>query len=380
MTHDVVVVGAGPAGSSTALTLARSGIDVLLVDRATLPRWKVCGGCLGPGALEILERMGLLGTIRRAGAAPIPHMELRTGRRSARLRLARSMSLSRYRLDALLADAVTDAGGTVRLGVRVERATLVEGGVEIRARAGGEERRLRTRLVVDATGLGGLNVIGGRRAEEVDEHSRVGLGAVFPSEAHHSCPPGELQMTVGRGGYVGVVRTEDGSLDVAAAVDRDLVGRLGPAGAVSALLASAGGRLPEGDPRFGWRGTPALTRRWGRAAEGAVFRVGDAVGYVEPFTGEGMGWAMAGGVALAPFVRQALVGQLDRAAGGWVGAHRRIIERRQRACRLLARGLRRPALVHAAVAVLGVAPGLARPVVGATGRVSKMPATVLASP
>ncbi|NNF14877.1 MAG: NAD(P)/FAD-dependent oxidoreductase [Gemmatimonadetes bacterium] len=384
--HDVVVVGAGPAGSATALTLSRAGVDVHLVDRAELPRWKVCGGCLGPAALELLGELGLMADLIGAGAVPIPVMELRAGSRRARLRLPGSLSISRYRLDALLAGAVAKAGGEVSFGVRVEGVTPVDDGMEVRIREDGVVGRLHARVVVDATGLGGLHLPGERSTEEVASGSRVGLGAVFPSAAYHMCPSGELQMTVGRDGYVGIVRTEDGLLDVAAAVDRDLLARMGPGGAVSELLASTGGprsggnRLPDGEPSFGWRGTPALTRRSIRTAEGAVFRVGDAAGYVEPFTGEGMGWALAGGVALAPFVRQAVAGPSDRAAAGWTQAYRRIVERRQRMCRLLAHGLRRPAVVRAVVGALGVAPVLARPLMDATGRDSRVPLPTLAAP
>ncbi len=264
-------------------------------------------------------------------------------------------------------------------GVRVERLATEDEGVELRVRFEGEVRRLRARVVVDATGLGGLQLRGARSAEDVAEGSRVGLGAVFPPDVvppHDRsggrgcsiCDPGELNMMVGRYGYVGMVRTESGALDVAAAVDRSSVSRLGPAGAVAAIVREAGSRLPETEPVFGWRGTPALTRRTPRAAEGNVFRVGDAAGYVEPFTGEGMGWALAGGVSVAPLVLEALDGAGEEAARRWIRTHRRVVERRQRVCRFLALGLRRPVLVGAAVRALRVAPVLARPLMAATAR------------
>lgn len=370
MTTEVLVVGAGPAGSAAALVLAQSGVSVLVVDRAVLPRWKVCGGCLGPAAMALLDRLDLAEGVRKAGAVPLPEMELRAGSRRARLRLGGSVSLSRFAFDAFLAESVVDAGGEVRFGVRVEGMTPAGDGVELRLRENGEERRLRVGVVVDATGLGGLHLAGQRSTEEVAEGSRLGLGAVFPADAAHDCPGGELRMMVGRDGYVGMVRTEDGSLDVAAAVDRALVGRVGPARAVTEILTQVESRLPDAEPIFGWRGTPALTRRSVRAAEGPVFRVGDAAGYVEPFTGEGMGWAIAGGVTVAPYVRKALTGGVDHAASGWVGAHRRVVERRQRVCRLLAKGLRRPTVAAAVVRAVGFAPALARPLIEATGRVS----------
>src|SRR5262249_19506522 len=66
---DAAIVGAGPAGAVAASTLARSGWSVLLVDRASFPRGKVCGCCLGGAALDALEQAGVFGQVRPHGAA-----------------------------------------------------------------------------------------------------------------------------------------------------------------------------------------------------------------------------------------------------------------------------------------------------------------------
>ena len=99
-----------------------------------------------------------------------------------------------------------------------------------------------------------------------------------------------------------------------------------------------------------------------------VFRVGDSAGYVEPFTGEGMGWAISSGLGVARHVADALDGRLEAAARGWSHDHERIVARRQRTCRLLASGLRRPRLVRAVVGLLGTAPIIAEPLVSLTSR------------
>ncbi len=65
----VVIVGAGPAGATAGYFLARAGVDVLMVDQARFPRDKACGDSIAPGAVEMLEKMGLLGWVERQGYA-----------------------------------------------------------------------------------------------------------------------------------------------------------------------------------------------------------------------------------------------------------------------------------------------------------------------
>ena len=155
---------------------------------------------------------------------------------------------------------------------------------------------------------------------------------------------------------------EGGQLDVAAAFD--------PAACVAAgarpwrrILSQAGlPRVPdlEGSP---WRGTPLLTRRAPRLAAERLFVLGDAAGYVEPFTGEGISWAFASAHAVVPLALQA-VSRWDAALPRrWAAAYRVAVGGRQTLCRWLARLLRHPAVLHAAVHVLARAPFVAGPVV-----------------
>lgn len=400
------MVGAGPAGSVAALCLTRSGASVLLLERADLPRRKVCGGCVGPGALGLLERLGVTASLPRAGGEPFSVMELRSGSSRTQLRVGASTAITRTTLDRLLVDEAENAGAEVQDGTRVcgLRVTADEVEVTLR-RGGGSEERLRTAAVVDASGLGGLpdrtSDPGGRSldasgaedspaaaaAEEVAPDARVGVGAVFAptdtvppagavpfphaSPSNAAPPKGVLRMVVGRGGYVGLVRVEGGRLNVAAALDRSLLSAHGPDEAVRRILAEAGCVLPEEDPELGWKGTPALTRRPATTAAPRVFRIGDAAGYVEPFTGEGIGWAVAAGILVPPYVLEAIAGRPEAAARGWRREYRRLVAPRQRACRALAAGLRRPRLAGTVVSLLSVAPRLADPLVRLTRRAPK---------
>ncbi len=91
--------------------------------------------------------------------------------------------------------------------------------------------------------------------------------------------------------------------------------------------------------------------------------VGDAAGYVEPFTGEGMAWALWGALALAPLVYDGVKCWDDTLVHRWAQVHRRRIRRGQAICRIVAWGLRRPWMARVAVRVLDTAPSLARPLV-----------------
>ena len=200
--------------------------------------------------------------------------------------------------------------------------------------------------------------------------SRIGAGVVLPAEAAPDFyRPHTIHMAVGRGGYVGLVRVEDDRLDVAAAFDPAFVKAAGgPGAAAESVLRSVAWPVPHDLANAAWRGTPALTRRPVRVAGDRVFRVGDAAGYVEPFTGEGLAWAVMSAAAVAPIAARAVRGWDESLARDWENVHRRLIGPRQRICRMVARGLRSPLLTGLAIRVLRIAPLLARPVISALNR------------
>ena len=137
-----------------------------------------------------------------------------------------------------------------------------------------------------------------------------------------------IHMATGRGGYVGLVRVEEDRLDIAAAFDADFVKSSGGLGlAAKAILRQvvlahaqrSGGCPVERNARAHARG-----ERGSRSA--GLFVVGDAAGYIEPFTGEGMAWAMMSAAALAPIVDEAVRSWDDglaRRVGSDSSAHRR---------------------------------------------------------
>ena len=363
--YDAVVIGAGPAGTMTALELARRHLTVLLVERQPMPRWKVCGACLSPGTLKLLAEAGLPAPL---DGVPLRRLRLSAWSAKACLPLIDSMAVSRHSFDQMLLSAARNAGvvamtpararlGPIDGGTRIVRIERAEGDLEVSAR-----------VVIDAGGLGG-GLAGAEvgAGDELTPGSRIGVGAVFAPTAH-AYAPGEIHMVVGAGGYVGLVRVTDGSLTVAAALDPAwLREHASPGDAVGALLHTAGSpTLPE-HPEVGWKGTRALTRSPHTRGAERVFAVGDAAGYVEPFTGEGISWALAGARALAPLAARAKQRWDPSLLVAWDQAHSRSMAQAQRLCRAVAWTSRRPRLVVAALRLLARLPGVAGPFVRRAG-------------
>ncbi len=359
MTWDAVVIGAGPAGAVAARELARRGCSVVLLEKAHFPRPKVCGCCVNGAAVSTLQRLGLDHVL--ASGVPLRDVHIGAGRRAATVKLPGGVSLSREAFDLALVREAVASGAQLREGMT---AKLGESDADTREVFVGRES-VRAKVVIVASGLCGNDAT-------PEAGSKIGAGVIIAADAVPLFfSPGTIFMATGSGGYVGLVRVEDGRLDVAAAFDVAFVkaqGGLGPA--AEAVLGEVGWpRLPR-LAELPWKGTPALTRRANALAGERWFAIGDAAGYVEPFTGEGMAWAVASAAAVAPIAARARQHWEASHAHEWEAAHRRVIGRRQRACRVVSRVLRSPALTTAIVRVLSVLPVLSRPVVRSLNRSS----------
>ena len=363
---DVVVVGAGPAGAVAARQLARRGAAVLLVDKAKFPRDKVCGCCINAAALQALESIGLGRLPASLGATNLSRFHLCAHRRQAALAIPQGVSLSRRALDHALTLEAVRAGVTFRPSTIATLSNVDDRFRYVRLQHGADNQIVAARLVLAADGLDSRLLHEGRSVRPtLAGRSRMGVAAIC-DDGGHDYRPGHIYMACGRGGYVGVVRLEDGKLNVAAAVDPKSVKRIGGPGPASASILVQAGLTPINDlTHQTWRGTGCLNRRRLTLGTHRVLVLGDAAGYVEPFTGEGITWALASAQAITePAMRGVGHWQAD-IVRQWSCQHRQLVGRRQRICRLIRRPLRHPAFVAAVITVLRGAPGLVRPLLGA---------------
>ncbi len=361
---DVVVIGAGPAGSASAIGAARLGYKTLLIDAKSFPRRKVCGGCMNLVAIDHLQQLigGDHSLWQRA--SPISMYQLIHRKQRFQFDLPGGMAIERSDLDNVLLEEAVRAGVTFQAPATAYVESVDEHGVQVGVRVQNQQLGpLRAQAVVVA---GGLNCTAVASLPElrtrVARRSRVGIAATLSDVPRDYAQPG-IYMAVDRAGYVGLTKVANNQLHLAAAVDVEGLQRLGPQRLAAELLANAGAPDIDLAKSVSWRGTPPLTARSARFAYQRVFLVGDAAGYVEPFTGEGIRWALATGREVPRFIDQLVRHSSTAAAFEWDRWYRRNIARDQWMCRSITWAIRSHGLRWMAHHLLNWRPEFAQPII-----------------
>ncbi len=343
---DAIVIGAGPAGSVAAILLARAGFEVLLVDRAVFPREKTCGCCVAASAIAALARLDLAHLLDHHGAAPMDRFDLRSAGQALEVPLPPGRVLSRRRFDAALVEEAILAGAAFLPRCLASVTAPDDLYRHVRLKAEGSNFHAKARLVIAAGGLGFSFDSGPGRARPLDRpwrRSRLGAATIVAG-TEIDLPAGAVRMMVGAHGYVGLARIEDGRIAVAGALDPPRVRTLGLGAAAAEVFEECAQAPPADLASARWLGAPELTRRPQRIAGQRVLAIGDAAGFVEPFTGEGIAWAVGSARAAAAlavdFLKRDAVPWCTAMETQWTRSHAAFIAARQRRCRVIAEALR----------------------------------------
>jgi menaquinone-9 beta-reductase len=289
---DAVVAGGGPAGSTCALLLARAGLTVTLVERATFPRRKVCGEYLNSGAVATLDRIGMLTEVR-AGAFALHGVRLVPPRAPAvELPFTHgALACERETLDAILLRAAVYSGVTVVHG-RVEDVLHDRGridGVWVR-NDDGSTYKVRARWTIGADGCGSVVA---RHARLTQRSWRVPRFAVGGHHTGFGDLGGFVEMYVGAGAYFALNPLGHDTTNVMVVVPKTALSKWsgfideGVAGKAAEL--GRGHRSFANAQRVGTRAAYGPLAHSVRAPIGrGVVLVGDAAGFLNPFTGQGV--------------------------------------------------------------------------------------------
>ncbi|HEY3899384.1 MAG TPA: geranylgeranyl reductase family protein [Chthoniobacter sp.] len=351
MEYDVAIIGAGPAGSTCAAFCAQAGWRTLLLEKTRFPRDKVCGDCINPACWPVLERLGVADRVRAQPHSQLAEVAFVSPRgRTLRLPLAASdrgeIAIPRRLFDAALLDRARELGATVHEDTAL---TALEPGWRLQTTHG--DFSARWLVAADGRNSTVARLLGLLPATAKD---RIGVQAhlPLPPEYHRRVAMHFLPF-----GYCGIndVGNETLNLCLVARPER-----------LPDLKAWAADRFPIPADQT-WRTITPMSRPALAPAQGRLLVIGDAARLVEPFTGEGIYYALASGELAA---RHLLADDVP----GFAAAHARLYGGRMWVNHLARAAVLRPWLADGMLEVARIFPGtlryLTRKVVGSVADVS----------
>ena len=324
---DVAIVGGGPAGAALAIHLARSGIRTVVIERRVEPTWRAGGVFSSPLTRRHLRRLGFTDTDVAALNRPIAALNLETTR-GVRCRIEYrhgfACGFDRIALETALLDRAARAGATVLCGTVAREVALPAGAIEPARLAlsttagreplsGGCSRSLAASIVVGADGATSLisRGAGVYRTRRRLDRAGITFHRADPSSAAAG-EPMDGRFVFGDGWYVGVAPVPAGRVNIGVVVPALRNRR--PADVAASIIASLPG-APEP-----WMAAPTTDRvvaagrleHHARRVSGRGWLlVGDAIGFLDPLTGEGLLRAFASAEFAAEAIDRTLRGDPD---------------------------------------------------------------------
>ncbi len=314
-TWDFVIIGAGPSGSAAAINLASKGKSVLLIDKSSFPRDKVCGCCLNEKSLRLLDSLGVLNKVMEQVSSKLENLSLTIANKNFNIPLSgNGLAVSRILLDELLITQAIKNGTTFLPSTKVKINTQLAN-TEFRSIKieGGNNLEIKSRFIILATGLSNPKIFIDPEEQKqfktyISKNSHIGVGAKVDCDSIN-IKNNEIKMYVNKEGYVGITRLEDGNIDLAGAIsahkDESLKGQVLIKDTISKILPNNIFKNKNDFQNIVWQGTPLLTRE-SKLNISKVFLIGDANRYVEPFTGQGISWALESGVMISEYLENTL--------------------------------------------------------------------------
>lgn len=290
--YDLVIAGGGPAGSAAAITAARKGARVLLLEKGRFPRHKVCGEFVSPESLRLLKT--LLGSDVFVNLPQITSARIFVDGRELTIAVSPpARSIPRYDLDASLLNAAKEAGATVREDTSVR---LVLPGKLFTVTV--EAATLKAKAVINASGRWSQLT----RFKAADTEKWIALKAHFAEAA----PPPSVDLYFFPGGYCGVQPVSDNAVNACAMVRADCATSLQH---VFALHPALWRRSRDWEQQFATVSTSALHFRKPQTDDRGMLLAGDSAGFIDPFVGDGISLALHSGVLAAETLLPFLAGK-----------------------------------------------------------------------
>jgi 2-polyprenyl-6-methoxyphenol hydroxylase-like FAD-dependent oxidoreductase len=341
--------------------LADRGCRVLLVEKSAWPRSTVCGGCLSASALQTLHQIGMDSAVR--DAEPTRWVVWQSHGRTFEHPIPPGIAILRNDLDAAIVDNAIERGAHFLPGGCASLLAAVSGDHFrlLNLQIAGQITQVRAGIVIACDGIGGTFLKDEPWANwTISPSAMMGVAATYSTKST-DVVPGRIHMCMGKHGYVGLVQIDESTQHMAAALDPTSCRQAGgPMNLVREILRSCDRAMPESLPGARLQGTGKLTRHRKQLGGHRVLTLGDACGYVEPITGEGMAWAARGALELNRLMPQSATLWNEQLSRQWERLHWETIGRQQRWCRAMRATMHHPVMAGAGIFMGHAMPAAAR--------------------